>query len=78
MSVTIETRKTKNHLVISIPTDEISSEEIMDLIAAIKTEIVLRKSELTEDEAEELSEEIKSTWWNKNSSRIKKMSLEDV
>lgn len=35
--------------------------------------IELRKSEMTEDEAEAISKVIKSDWWKKNGSRIKKM-----
>ena len=73
MSVNIETRKTKDRLLISIPTDEISAEEVEEIIASLKTEFVLRKSDLTEDEAEKISEEIKSDWWEKSGSRIKEM-----
>lgn len=73
MSVTIETRKTEDHLLISIPTDEISAEEIEDFISSLKREFILRKSEMTEDEAEAISEEIKSDWWEKNGSRIREM-----
>jgi hypothetical protein len=57
MSINIETRKTKDRLLISIPTDEISAEEVEEIITSFKTEVVLRKSDLTEDE------EIKSDWW---------------
>lgn len=73
MSVTIETRKLKDHLLISIPTDEVSAEEIEQFVSSLKTEFILRKSEITEDEAEVISEEIKSDWWEKNGSRIKKL-----
>ncbi|MDQ3635008.1 MAG: hypothetical protein M3405_10955 [Acidobacteriota bacterium] len=73
MSVTIETKKTKDHLLISIPTNEISAEEIEQFISSLTTEFILRKSEITEDEAEVISEEIKSDWWEKNGSRIKKL-----
>ena len=73
MSVTIETKKIKDRLLISIPTNEISAEEIEEFISSLKTEFVLRKSEMTEEEAEAISEEIKSDWWEKNGDRIKKM-----
>jgi hypothetical protein len=73
MSIIIETRKTQNHLLISIPTDEISAEEIEEFISSLKTEFILRKSKMSEDKAEMISEEIKSDWWKKNGSRIKKM-----
>jgi ABC-type phosphate transport system ATPase subunit len=77
MSITIETRKTQNHLLISIPTDEISAEEIEELISFLKTEFIVRKSEMTTEQAEEISEEIKSDWWNKHGSRIKNLVAEN-
>ncbi len=49
MSVTIETRKTQNHWLISIPTDEISAEEIEELISSLKTEFIGRKNKITEE-----------------------------
>lgn len=73
MSVVIETKRTQKHFVISIPADEISAEEIEELISYLKTELILRKSEITEEGAEEISEQIKSDWWNENGSKIKKL-----
>jgi hypothetical protein len=37
----------------------------------------LRNSKLSESQADEISEEIKSSWWKKNKSRIEKMIAED-
>lgn len=73
MSVVIETKRTQKHFVISIPTDEISAEEIEELISSLKAELILRKSEITEEETTEISEQIKSDWWDQNSSKIKKL-----
>jgi len=66
MSVNIETTRTKDKLLISIPTKNMKAEEIDDFLSFFKTEFAVRKSELTAGQAEEISEEIKSAWWKKN------------
>lgn len=73
MSVNIETTRTKERLLISVPTDNISEEEIEELISYLKTDFLIRKSEMSESQAEEISESIKSGWWNENGLRIKRM-----
>ncbi len=77
MSVNIETTRTKDKLLISVPTKDLKAEEIDDFLSLFKTEFAVRKSEMTETQAEEISEEIKSAWWKKNKSRIKKMLSEN-
>ncbi len=77
MSETIETTRTKDKLLISIPTKNMKAEEIDDLLSFFKTEFAVRSSEMTAEQAEEISEEIKSAWWKKNKSRIKKMISEN-
>ena len=77
MSVNIETTRTKDKLLISIPTKNLKAEEIDDFISLFKTEFAVRNSELTVGQAEEISEEIKSAWWKKNKSRVKKMISEN-
>lgn len=74
---TIKTMKTADFLTISIPINEMKSEDVENILAFIKTGIITQKSKLTETEAEEISEEIKSSWWKENSSRIEKMINED-
>lgn len=69
----IETTKTADFLTISIPIKNMNSEEIEDFVAFVKSGILARKSELSEAEAEKISEEIKESWWEKNKSRIEKM-----
>lgn len=73
----IETTRTKDKLLISIPTKNMKTEEIDDLLAFLKTEFIVRQSEITEAEAFEISEEIKSDWWKKNKSRIEEMISEN-
>lgn len=73
----IETTRTKDKLLISIPTKNMKAEEIDDFLSLFKTEFAVRNSQMTADQAEEISEEIKSAWWKKNESRIKKMISEN-
>lgn len=77
MSVNIETTRTKDRLLISIPTKDMKAEEIDDFLSFFKLEFTVRNSAMTEAQAEEISEEIKSAWWNKNKARIKKMISEN-
>jgi hypothetical protein len=70
MSVLLETRKTANSLIVSIPTEHIRTEYLEDLLTAFKAEIIAQKSEFTSEDAETLADEIKSGWWKKNRSRI--------
>ncbi len=73
----IETTRTKDKLLISIPTKDMKAEEIDAFLSLFKTEFAVRNSQMTADQAEEISEEIKSAWWKKNKSRIRKMISEN-
>ena len=77
MSVNIETTRTKDKLLISIPTNNMKAEEIDDFLSFFKAEFAVRKSEMSDAQTEEISEEIKSGWWKKNGSRIKKLVAEN-
>ena len=77
MSVNIETTRTKDKLLISIPIKDMKAEEIDDFLSLFKTEFAVRNSKMTAAQAEEISEEIKSSWWEKNKSRVEKMISEN-
>lgn len=77
MSVNIETTRTKDKLLISIPTKNMKAEEIDDFLLLFKIEFAVRNSKMTAEQAEEISEDIKSAWWKKNKSHIKKMISEN-
>lgn len=77
MSVNIETTRTKDRLLISIPTKNLKDDEINDFLSLFKTEYAVRNSRLTVETAEEISEAIKSAWWKKNKSRITKIVSEN-
>ena len=72
MNVNIETIRTKDKLLISIPIKDMKAEEIDDFLSLFKTEFAVRNSEMTAAQAEEISEEIKSAWWKKISRVSKK------
>lgn len=77
MSINIEATKTKDKLLISIPTKNMKPEEIDNFLSLFKTEFIIRRSDLTGEQAEKISEEIKSVWWKKNNARVKKMISEN-
>ncbi len=77
MSVNIETTRTADRLLISIPTKDLKAEEIDDFLSLFKTEFAVRRSEMTAGQAQEISEEIKSAWWKKNRARVGKMISEN-
>lgn len=74
---TIKTTKTEGLLTISIPIAEMKPEDVENILAFIKSGIITQKSKMTEAEAEEIAESIKSSWWQKNGSRIEQMIDED-
>ncbi len=70
MSILLKTKKTSDTLVVSIPTKHLQTQHLEDLLTSFKAEIIAQKSELTSEDAKTLSDEIKSSWWKKNRSRI--------
>lgn len=70
---TIETVRTNDLLTISIPLKGLKTEDVDDFLALIKSGLVTQKSKMSEAEANEISEDIKDSWWEKNKSRIEKI-----
>jgi hypothetical protein len=77
VSVNIETIRTKDKLLISIPAESIKPEVVDEILSQLKAEFIVEKSQMTAEQAEEIAEEIKADWWKKNGSRIKKMISEN-
>ena len=59
-----------NEIRVKIPTDGMSPEAVRAFLDWLRLEAAARRSRLTDDEAWRLSEEIKSSWWDKNKSRF--------
>jgi hypothetical protein len=70
---TIQTTRTANLLTVSIPLDDLNSEEVENFLDLLKSSLIVQKSQMSEIKAEEISEDIKSFWWEKNQARIEKM-----
>jgi len=62
--------------IFSIPLDSMSSEEIENVISLLRAELIVRKSKMTQKEADEIAAEINRSWWKKNQDRIEAMIRE--
>ena len=62
----IEIKIENKNVVLSFPKDLISSKYIFRFIELLEMEKIAQKSELSEDDAWKLSEEIKGKWWEGN------------
>lgn len=61
---------------ISIPTYDLSEEQIQRLVDLIRFESIVGRSEMTQEEADEIAKDIKHSWWEQNRDRIEKMIAE--
>ena len=52
---------------------DVSEGFLNKLLRKFEVEKGLEKNQMTEEQAWELSEEVKESWWNKNQERIEKM-----
>lgn len=59
----------KNEMIIRIP-DNLQFEFLQDIIDYITVKSIIAKSQAKEEDIEDLSEEIKSKWWEKNKKKF--------
>ena len=57
-------------IVLSFPKNLVSSKYVSRFIERLEMEKIAQKSELSEEDAWKLSEEIKKSWWDKNRDRF--------
>lgn len=55
-----------DNLLLTIPKDLLSDNLIQRLLRLLEFQEVVKNNQMTEVQAEELSEEIKEKWWNDN------------
>lgn len=55
-----------DEVVLKFPKQLVSSDYVQSFLERLRIETILRKSALSEEQAWELSEEIKRQWWQKN------------
>lgn len=66
--------KNGDSLLLTIPKDLLSDNLIQRLLRLLEFQAVVKNNQMSEVEAEQLSEEIKEKWWNDN----KDWMLKDV
>jgi hypothetical protein len=50
--------------------DLVSDKDLMDFIEKVRLKNLIAKSELTEEDAARLDQELKSEWWKRNRERL--------
>ncbi|HLC15086.1 MAG TPA: hypothetical protein VJL89_02525 [Thermodesulfovibrionia bacterium] len=56
--------------ILTFPKKIVSSKYVQDFLDRLKLESIAQKSQLTEEKAWELSEELKQKWWDENKHRF--------
>jgi len=59
-----------NEVQVTIPTDGMTPEEVNDFVSWLRVESIVRRSKLSPEAAQQLSEDIKSDWWQANQHRF--------
>jgi hypothetical protein len=63
--------KSENEMVhVTFPTKGMSPQQVSDFVTWLRVEAIARRSKLTAEAAEDLSEQIKAQWWEKNKQRF--------
>jgi len=58
--------------ILKFPKQLVSSGYVQEFLERLRLEAIVEKSQLTEEQAWELSEEIKEDWWQKNKEKFLK------
>jgi len=66
----IAVRADKDHVEVSISTVGMSPEQVHELVSWLRVEGALCRSDLTDEAAWKLSEELKAGWWEQNQGRF--------
>lgn len=73
MSDLIEVTRDDKRLNVSIPIEDMKKEEIEEILDYLYFRTILRKSKMTQEQANELADEVTASWWEANKSRILKL-----
>lgn len=68
--ITVETTDTDVH--VTIPKNEVPAERLNTFLGWLRLEAIARRSDLTEEAASRLADEIKQGWWAANKDRFTK------
>ena len=62
----LQVKEQDGNWVITIPKDRIGKDFVLRFLERLELENLLQQSALTEEQAQQLSEELKSGWWEAN------------
>jgi len=60
----------KDEAILKFPKQLLSSDYVQQFLERLRIEAIVEKSKLTEEQAWELSEQLKEDWWNKNKDKL--------
>lgn len=66
--ITVET--TDESVRVTIPRDEVPADRLNSFLDWLRLEAIVRRSDLTEEAASKLADEIKQGWWAANKDRF--------
>ncbi len=62
----LQVKEQDGNWVITIPKDRIGKDFVLRFLERLELENLLQQSALTDEQAQQLSEELKTTWWEAN------------
>jgi len=66
----IDIKVEDKNVVISFPKELLSVDYFSNIVKALEVEKIVSKSELTEEKAFEMAEELKKSWWEENKDKF--------
>jgi len=65
----------KDEAILKFPKKLLSSDYVQQFVERLRLEAIVEKSKLTEEQAWELSEQLKRDWWKKNKKKLLKQEI---
>lgn len=62
----------KDDVILKFPKQYVSADYVQQFLERLRLEAIVKKSKLTEEQAWELSENLKQEWWGKNKENLLK------
>lgn len=66
----LDIRKYDGNVIITFPEIELNKTHIQKLLERLKFELIVSKSQMTQEEADNLAEEVNESIWEKNKGRF--------
>lgn len=66
----IEVRSDANGVRVTIPRADLPAERVSEWVRWLEADVALARSDLTEEKADAMAEDLKRQWWDRNKSRF--------